>query len=271
MAQQVPENRENVRERGFSPILALWRWSGIEGKSGWDWAELFAKLSLPVLLFLGSQYISQENARAQKESAASTQQDLVVAKYIDSMKALVLDHGLGKGNPGSRESVIARTLTLTSLSQLGGTGASPNRKASILQFLYESGLLKYDSTQERFDHRSIVNPKNADFSGIKLKGAELRWANFTYINFSGADLRWAFLQHSTLHGADLRGADLREAALSGTDLQTADLRGADLRGARLNKAQLWSVKWDKNTKWPGRANFKGAEAVPPELWQELSP
>jgi|688.fasta_scaffold496861_1 uncharacterized protein YjbI with pentapeptide repeats len=147
------------------------------------------------------------------------------------MKALVFDHGLGKGNPGSRESVLACILTITSLSQLGGTGASPNRKASILQFLYETGLLKYDSTQMRFDHRSIVNPKHADFSGIKLKGAELRWANFTYINFSGADLRWAFLQHSTLHGADLRGADLREAALSGTDLGSAGLRGADLRGA----------------------------------------
>jgi hypothetical protein len=71
---------------------------------------------------------------------------------------------------------VARARTLSVLTRVDG-----ERKSSVLQFLYESGLLGGGRTV------------------VALRGADLRGAN---------------LNGATLQGADLSGADLKNATLA---------------------------------------------------------
>ncbi|HET7229671.1 MAG TPA: pentapeptide repeat-containing protein [Longimicrobium sp.] len=76
------------------------------------------------------------------------------------------------------------------------------------------------------------------FSGMNLRGANLRNMMGVLAMFTGTDLRSADLVGAFLVKADFRGADLRGANLAGASLKEADLRGANLTGARLTGADL---------------------------------
>jgi uncharacterized protein YjbI with pentapeptide repeats len=93
---------------------------------------------------------------------------------------------------------LARARTLTVLSRLNG-----ERKASVLEFLYESDLITKD--------RLVINLAGADLSGANLSlvaadslSGRLRGRGLT--NLSGADLSAA-----NLSGADLSDANLLDA------------------------------------------------------------
>ena len=64
--------------------------------------------------------------------------------------------------------------------------------------------------------------READLTGVNLRGATLYKANL-----SGADLSEAYLYKANLSGADLRRANLYGAYLYGAKLRLADLREAD--------------------------------------------
>ena len=66
------------------------------------------------------------------------------------------------------------------------------------------------------------------------------FADLRDANLSGVNLRGANLYCANLSGADLRDANLRDANLYG-----ADLRSANLYGEKINKApiQLLGLKW----------------------------
>jgi uncharacterized protein YjbI with pentapeptide repeats len=100
-------------------------------------------------------------------------------------------------------------------------------------------------------HRWDGDGKLPDFSGLHLRGADLReWrldgARFRQANLSGADLR----------GADLTGADLQGANLTGADLRGTRLAGVDLQGARLT-----GTLYDSGTSWPQGFEPQGAGAM----------
>jgi Pentapeptide repeats (8 copies) len=92
-----------------------------------------------------------------------------------------------------------------------------NRKRSVLQFLYEAGLI------------------DKEYPIVDLRGADLR----------GADLSGAFLSDANLSGAFLSGAFLSEADLRGADLREAELNGAILIKARLGTARVSVVLPDE--------------------------
>ena len=176
---------------------------GLNGKNLWDWLQL---LIIPAVLAVGGYLFNYTTSRTEREVASAKQREDALQAYIDSMSALLLERDLRKKVVEVDDEVrnLARVRTLTTLARLDAT-----RKRTLLQFLYESGLLK------------VVKPKR-DLGGIiDLRGANLR----------GVDLRAADLGKVFLKGADLRGANLRGADLRGADLGEAMLEGANLRGA----------------------------------------
>ncbi len=66
--------------------------------------------------------------------------------------------------------------------------------------------------------------RSCDFTGARLREADLRYAVLTFSRLIEVDLS----------GANLMGADLSRADLAGADLTGADLTGADFDGANLS-------------------------------------
>lgn len=231
--------------------LCGWEWTGFNGGYGkitvtstahgittateqpqtrtlWDWLQL---LIIPIILTIGGFSLNQlqrsreERATEQRNKteydiALDNQRETVLQDYIDKISELLLEKHLRESEENDEVQKIARVRTLTVLPRL-----NPNRKNSVLQFIYEAGLI------ERNKH--IIDLDEADLSGTDLSGI-----NLDGTDLSGADLSRTDLRKVSLCGADLSGTDLREANLCGTNLCKASLCGADLRAANLREANL---------------------------------
>ncbi len=161
--------------------------------------------------------LADKRANAERERTDDALRQSLVQDYLDRTSDLLLDKNLASSKEDDLVREVARARTLTVLRGLGEDGA---RKGSIVQFLYETGLLKGKEPV------------------VELKGADLEKAWFGFVvlsevNLSGANLREADLSGTDLRGANLSAAYLRRADLSGTDLSGADLCDADLREAYL--------------------------------------
>src|SRR6266566_7879794 len=192
---------------GYSPPTPQYQ----RGKTLWDWLQL---LFIPILLAIGGYWFNQiqksrdESAAAQRdkterEIAADNQREVALQAYLDKMSELILEKKLRDSAEEDEIRNIARVRTLTVLRRL-----DPIRKASVIQFLHESGLINKD--------KRIINLRGADLSGAILSRANLCEANLSTANLRGANLS----------RADLSRANLRIANLSGANLSGADLRGA---------------------------------------------
>ena len=205
-------------------------------KTLWDVLQL---LFVPIILAIGGFWLNQiqkkreerttqqraederkaaeRRAQAEHAVAEDNQREAALQEYIDKMAELLLNEihlsELEQGSEEVRKIVRARTLTI--LPRL-----DRDRKRSVLQFLYESGL--------------ISRGKNT----VKLDGADFRKANLFGANLSGANLSGANLSGANLVGADLKRADLSNAVLIETDLKGARLSDADLSRARLIGAKI---------------------------------
>ncbi len=218
-------------------------WSGLHGKTFWDWLQL---LIIPAVLAVGGylfnyttsrneQKTTQLRDQTERDISSDNQREAALQAYIDNMSELLLEKNLRKSGEDDEVRKIARVRTLTVLPRLDGL-----RKRSVLNFLYESGLIDKG--------KRIVDLSGADLSGADLRGADLRGAildlaklSGVYLDgayLSGAYLSGAILDGAYLSGAILIGAELSRANLAGADLTGADLTGADLRGAYLNRADL---------------------------------
>jgi hypothetical protein len=214
----------------FYGYLARPGWIGVADKKFWHYLEL---LIVPAALALGVYWLNRtqqererraEEARKEREREAQAAQrerelevenqraqDVALQAYLDQMSQLLTDKDrpLHRAQLHDSLSTIARARTLAVLPRLDG-----ERKRSILEFLYESDLIRRD--------RPILDLRNAN-----LFRANLRWA----------DLRRADLVGAYLVDANLSYADLREANLLGADLSYADLSGADLDYEPLDEAR----------------------------------
>ena len=235
---------------------------GLSGKNLWDWLQL---LIIPAVLAIGGylfNYTTGRNERQANEQRAQTERDIALDNqreaalqaYIDSMSELLLEKKLRESGDNDEVRKIARVRTLTVLPRL-----DKNRKASVLQFLHESGLIEKG--------KRIVDLKDADLRGANLvgdnlQGVDLREANLRGARLVGVDLSIANLSGAMLYNADLQfaklidadltyavpakanfqGADLSGADLSGADLLYADLSRAKLSGADLSEAKLIGVE-----------------------------
>ena len=94
--------------------------------------------------------------------------------------------------------------------------------------------------------------RDADLSGAKLPGTNVKYADLRGAELSGAvmqgadlhrtDLRDARMETTQLQGADLASTKLGRALLSRAKLQGADLASADLQGAILTRTSLLGAR-----------------------------
>jgi Pentapeptide repeats (8 copies) len=229
----------------------FWRWTGIAEKKGWD---LMTGISIPLFVFLGGGLFTYFNNQQQQNIADEKQKDEVLKNYFDNIKSLILDekHPLQKSKKYDERRSIARTLTLTTLSQLTKDNqeikhGNNQRKGFVIQFLWESGLTKGPTP--------IVSLRKADLTGADLTGAD-----FLLADLNGADLSGANLSGANLSEADFLLADLNGADLGATNLRGANLENADLTKAFLSRADLSGAIYDVKTKWPHGFNFKQSGA-----------
>ena len=185
--------------------------------------------------------------------------------YLDRMTDLITNphvHESSQLGDDLRSMATARTLTI--LPDL-----SVSRKATVLKFLHDSGLIKRPTNPNIKD--PVVNLNGADFSGVDLKGFSLGGANLPFVHFNmanltGVDLSSAYLAGADLSGANLTVANLRfaqlfspqqtvnltgakliNADLTGTNLIQANLTNADLTGATVTNINFANVTWSKTT------------------------
>jgi hypothetical protein len=144
-------------------ILTLIGWPF--GITLWAWVKL---LIVPAVLAIGGYLFNSAQSRATQAAAERRAQDEALQAYLDQMSQLLTDKELPlhSAQPGDSLSAVARARTLTVLGRLDG-----GRKSSVLQFLYESGLIKRG--------HNIVDLKQADLSEVKLSDADLSGANLS--------------------------------------------------------------------------------------------
>ena len=218
-------------------------------KSLWDWLNLLGVLAIPVVAGLGvawfthvqqrrDQHIADQRAESERkdiaeraklelEKALDNQREVALQEYIDKMSELLLHEKLRESDEDDCEvRKIARVRTLTVLPRLDG-----ERKGSVVQFLYESGLIK---------DKRIVNLSGADLSQANLLGFILAGAYLNEVNLSYANMQFA----------NLIGANLNIANLFQANLYLADLSGANLSRAFVTDEQLAKAKSLKGVTMP---------------------
>jgi uncharacterized protein YjbI with pentapeptide repeats len=262
-------------------------WTGFAGRTLWDWIQLLGVLAIPLVvagatLVFGVQQahladvqhqndlrIAQDNRQNDLTIANDQQQEATLKAYLDDMTTLLVDEKLGSRAVGDQSAsaeaaVVAQAKTLLALRRL-----NTERKAIVLQFLYEAHLIGYcnshvgncstavapiiDLSKTDLSKTNLINLdlSGANLSGADLSGADLSrtiflGANLTRANLAGADLSFANLSFADLSDTTLSNTILRDANLSNTNLIGANMGGADLGTATLSNAEL------------GFANLSGA-------------
>ena len=235
------------------------------GKTLWDVLGLAGVIAVPILLVvLGYQFQRKDQQRAEQlaiderniaEKQAITERDIAnehlrdeaLQAYIDRMSEALLDKKLILSGDDDPVRDVARIRTLTILRRLRDDG---ERKATVLLFLYDAGLLKNRPSAP------FVNLRDVDFNGANLNGANLNGANLKGANLEAANMNVANLVEANLHGAKLKGANMNIAFLYGANLYGANLDkailyGANLKGANLEAASLCGANLE-------RTNLEGA-------------
>ena len=233
-------------------------WTGFGDKKLWDWLQLLSALAVPVVLAIaGFWFTTQQEARQQRietlraeseeKIAEQRAQDEALQAYLDQIGQMLLDkeRPLRESKPGDEVQTLARARTLTVLARLDG-----DRKGSVMQFLYESGLIIKDPV--------TIFLEGADLSEANLRGADLTAVQLQQTNLVEADLRGASLGGANLSEAILYGANLNETGLSGADLRGADLSEADLNDANLSNANLLDAGISNEDLEQQTSSLKGA-------------
>jgi uncharacterized protein YjbI with pentapeptide repeats len=217
----------------------------------WDWLKL---LVVPAVIAGGGLWFNRQQrereleiAREQREQdakiAESRTQDEALQAYLDQMSNLLIPNrdqpSLYDEDPPDSLKSVARARTLTVLPRLDG-----NRKARVVQFLYESGLISSESPVLALSGADLsdANLSEANLKDADLSGANLSKANLYVASLWGANLQNARLSNANLWAASLGEANLRQANLRGIDASHAILNDADLRSAGLIEAKLIEAK-----------------------------
>jgi len=214
----------------------LWEWTDFGEKTLWDWLQLLSALAIPVVLAVAGfsftawqgerqQAIEAQRANVEQDIEDQRAQDAALQAYLDQMTELILEKNLRDSKEESEVRTLARARTLTVLGRLG-----PDRKRSVVQFLYESYLIRKGNL--------IIDLENADLSGAELRLDTLSEADLSEANLSEANLSYAKLFEADLRAAKLSDANLNYATLTYANLNYASLIEADLKGANLSDTNL---------------------------------
>jgi uncharacterized protein YjbI with pentapeptide repeats len=181
-------------------------------KTLWDWLQLFI---VPLALAAIGLWFSAQQDTRQQQLEEQRAQNAALQAYLDQMSQLMLQGGLRSSDKDSEVRTLARARTQTVLGQLDS-----DRKASVVQFLYEASLI------------------NGEDPVLNLSGVGLRGANLSQLDLSGANLSGAVLREADLHDTNLSDADLSVAEMNNANLSDATMSGANMSGAKLKYASL---------------------------------
>jgi hypothetical protein len=220
------------------------KWTGLRGKTGWD---ILSLLIIPLVLAVGGFWLNmlqdaRQNAieerriKAQSIVEADRVQENALENYFDKMTDLLLEGQLRSAKPFSEVPTIARSRTLTLLKRL-----DPERKASVVAFLSESGLLLHSPSRQG---GPIIPFWGADLSKAKLRDANMRNVDLRGADLNGADLSKAYLKGGYLYKVNLSGVNLEGANLEGANLKETNLEGTNLSGAKYNEYTIWPEGFD---------------------------
>jgi hypothetical protein len=176
------------------------------GISLWEWVKL---LIVPAAIAAGGIWFNRQQRRRELEVENQRAQDEALQAYLDQMGQLMLDKEPSLLHSGEDDEIrsLARAWTLTVLTRLD----PGRRKRSVLQFLYEAGLIDKD--------RTIVDLTGADLSGAALSRAYLNDVDMSIVYRSKANLG-----STNLSDADLKGATVAQEQLE----QAKSLKGATM-------------------------------------------
>jgi hypothetical protein len=117
-----------------------WKWTGLPKRTLWDWLDL---LIIPAVLAIGGYLFTRSENRATHAAAERRTQDEALQAYLDQMSAMLIPNKdqptLYDERPPDSLKTVARARTLTGLPRLDA-----DRKARVVQFLYEAGLITED-------------------------------------------------------------------------------------------------------------------------------
>ncbi|GCE09525.1 hypothetical protein KDAU_68540 [Dictyobacter aurantiacus] len=218
----------------FLGYYLSWRWTGMSGKTFWDWMQLFivpAVLTIGGVLYTHSRSEDERkridaSQEAEKQQALDKQREDALQYYFTSLSELLLKEDL---IANSKAQVLAQARTITTLRML-----DPVRRGMVLRFLSEARLVDLGIG---LDSLRGIDLHETDLSNINLRGAKLSRSNLHGSNLIRTNLSNAKLGYADLSGAYLSHAQLDMANLSGTNLSNADLSYADLQGANIEDAQ----------------------------------
>jgi hypothetical protein len=198
------------------------------GVTVYEGAQLLFTASIPVAIaFVGTRYTQQST------------QDATLQAYLKDMTELILDRHLRRApelvEDGGEVRATARARTLAVLPMLDG-----RRKGSVVQFLYESGLIAREDL-DKVHH--VIPLVTADLSGLILRSKarvklSLSGSDLVGTDLSNADLSGIALWNCNLTATNLSNANLMKAELFRADLSNAKLSGANLSDAVLHDADL---------------------------------
>ncbi|HEX8396783.1 MAG TPA: pentapeptide repeat-containing protein [Pyrinomonadaceae bacterium] len=210
---------------GFGPYDP--KINGPRSKKLWDWMTL---LIIPTFLALGAWLLNKLQKKSEQQIETDRQRQSAMESYFNKITELLLEKDLRNGN-SIEAHTIARSWTLAMFKVLDNS-----RKAQVLQFIYELGLI---------DKQPIINLNGANLSGIDLEGATLRGAEIRGVQFNNANLKYVNFIDADLRGTNFNGADLSFANLSGANLIQAKLENTRNENVNLINANLEQTKWAK--------------------------
>ena len=247
-----------LRQKPWRPWVI--RFSGEKERSGWDWADLILKVSVPVLILGLGAGLNKCTSDREERLARQQRDSAVVTTFIGEMQKLVIADRLQPGKEISSEvRVLPREMIVAALAQLSSDEAYHWRN-HVLRFARGLTRVRIDNGETR-EGLLLVR---VDLSNLNLKDINLIQANLSNANLSEANL-----VNANLTEADLSQASLINANLNRADLSRAIIIGADFSEANLGGANLYGVRWNEKTRWPASDRFKDAKHIPPELKKQL--
>ena len=142
-----------------------WDWTGLvkdkayTKRTLWDWLQL---LIIPAVLAGVGLWFNRQQREQELQTADSRAQDEALQAYLDQMSDMLIPNNdqpsLSDEHPPESLKTVARARTLTVLPRLDS-----GRKARVVQFLHESGLLTVDSR--------LLDLSGADLSRTDLRAA----------------------------------------------------------------------------------------------------
>ena len=145
-----------------------WLFSGLSGKTSWEWLELFI---IPSFLAVGAFYLEEKVEKRQEIIAEERAKQETLVNYFDRMQELMIDKELRQQTQGSEVRDIARAITTITIQAL-----DRERNFLLIRFLRESDLTV--RTEDVLDIETM-QPANVEtvslLSGLDLGLCRLQW------------------------------------------------------------------------------------------------